>query len=114
MGYRDGDWALYVSPYNNLNEVLPVSDDIHASWSSLWQEANMDFNAMLQNDHDLAHLSGKIFYVWEGNHRFTAWWRYINKYYSLDKDLHISVDCIVVDPRNYTAVFLNAMNDINW
>ena len=36
MGYRDGDRAMYVSPYNNLNEVLHVSDDIRASWSSLW------------------------------------------------------------------------------
>jgi hypothetical protein len=31
MGYRDGDRAMYVSPYNNLDEVLLVSDDIQAS-----------------------------------------------------------------------------------
>jgi hypothetical protein len=30
MGYRDGDRAIYVSPYNNLDEVLLVSDDIRA------------------------------------------------------------------------------------
>ena len=36
MGFRDDDRALYVSPYNNLHEVLYVSDDIVASWSSLW------------------------------------------------------------------------------
>ena len=114
MGYREGDRALYVSPYNNLNEVLDVSDDIHNSWSSLWQRANEEFDAMLQNDPDLAHLSGKMFYVWEGNHRLLAWWRHINKHHSLDKDWHISVDRIVVDPRHSTAVFLNAMNDINW
>jgi hypothetical protein len=69
---------------------------------------------MLQNDPDLAHLAGKMFFVWEGNHRLTAWSRHINKHHALDKDWHISVDCIVVDPRNYTAVFLNAMNDVNW
>ena len=39
MGYCDGDWALYVFPYYNLNEVRDVSNDIHNSWSSLWQEA---------------------------------------------------------------------------
>ena len=44
--------------------------------------------------------------LWEGNHRLKAWWRHANK--------HHSVDNIVVDPRNSTAVFLNAMNDINW
>ena len=114
MGYRDGDRALYVSPYNNLDEVLLVSDNIMASWSSLWKEANEEFDAMLRNDSDLAHLAGKMFFVWEGNHRVTAWWRHVNKHHSLDKDWHISVDCIVVDARNSTAVFLNAMNDINW
>jgi hypothetical protein len=40
MGYRDGDRAMYVSIYNNLDGVLNVSDDIKSSWSPLWQEAN--------------------------------------------------------------------------
>jgi hypothetical protein len=31
MGYRDNDRAMYVSPYNNLDEVLHVSNDIRAS-----------------------------------------------------------------------------------
>ena len=114
MGYRDGDRALYVSPYNNLEEVLFVIEDIMASWSSLWQEANEEFDAMLRNDSDLAHLAGKMFFVWKGNHRLTAWSRHIKKHHSLDKDWHISVDCIVVDPRNCTTIFLNAMNDVNW
>ena len=33
MGYRDGDRAMYVSAYNNLDEPLDVSDDIKSSWS---------------------------------------------------------------------------------
>ena len=114
MGYRDGNRAMYVSPYNNLDEVLQVSDDIRESWDPYWQEANEEFESMLENDSDLAHLVGKMFFVWEGNHRLTAWFRHINKHHYMDKDWHISVNCIVVDPRNCTAVFLNAMNDINW
>ena len=114
MGYRDGDRAMYVSLYNNLDEVLLVSDDIRASWSSLWQESSDEFDAMLEKDSDLSQFVGKMFFVWEGNHRLTAWLRHINKHHSMDKDWHISVDCIVVDPRNCAAVFLNAMNDINW
>ena len=100
-----------MSPYNNLDEVLRVSDDILDSWSSSWQEANEEFDAMLRNDSDLAHLAGKMFYVWEGNHHLMAWWRHIDKHHSLDKYWHISIDCIVVDPRNCTIVYLNAMND---
>jgi hypothetical protein len=72
MGYRDGDRAMYISPYNNVDEVLPVSEDIRASWSSYWQEANDEFDSMLHNDSDICHLVGKMFYVWEGNHRLTA------------------------------------------
>ena len=114
MGYRDGDRAMYISLYNNLDEVLDVSDEIKSSWSPLWQEANAEFDAFLQRDSDLASFVGKMFYVWEGNHRLTAWWRHINGHHPLDKDWHISADCIMVDPRNCTALFLNAMNDINW
>ena len=114
MGYRDGDRAMYVSAYNNLDEDLLVTDDIKSSWSPLWLEANAEFDAILEKDADLSHLVGKMFFVWEGNHRLTAWFRHINKHHSMDKEWHIPVDCILVDPRGCTAVFLNAMNDINW
>ena len=67
MGYRDGDRALYVSPYNNLDKVLYVSNDIMASWSSLWLEANEEFDAILRADSVLAHIAGKMLFVWEGS-----------------------------------------------
>jgi len=114
MGYRDGDRTLYVSPYNNLDEDLLVTDATKASWSPHWREINDRFDDYLKNDPDLAFLEGKMFFVWEGNHSLTAWWRHINKFHPMDKDWHISVDCIVVDARNYTALFLNAMSDVNW
>jgi hypothetical protein len=63
MGYRDGDRAMYVSSYNNLNEVLSVSDDIKASWNPLWLEANEEFDAMLRVDSVLAQFAGKMFFV---------------------------------------------------
>ena len=63
MGYRDSDGAMYLSPYNNLDEVLHVCDNIQASSSLLWQEANEEFDSMLQNDSDLSHFAGKMFFV---------------------------------------------------
>jgi hypothetical protein len=36
MTYRDGDCAMYVSPYNNLDKVFYISNIIKAFWSSLW------------------------------------------------------------------------------
>ena len=114
MGYREGDRVLYVSVFNDVPVDLPVSLDIMAAWSPLWQEASAEFDVKLMDDPDLAHLAGKMFFVWEGNHRLTAWWRYINNNHADEKSWHISVDCIIVDPRGCTGVFLNAMNDINW
>jgi hypothetical protein len=114
LGITFGEVCDNVSPYNNVDEVFYISDDIWASWSLLWQEANVEFDFMLQNDSNLAQFVGKMFFVWEGNHRLTAWLRQIKKNHFMDIDWHISVDCIVVDPRNCIVVFLNAMNDINW
>ena len=45
---------MYVSLYNNLDEVFHVSDDIKSSWSALWQEANAEFDAILQRNSNLA------------------------------------------------------------
>ena len=86
--------------------MLHVSDDIRASWSSLWQESSDEFDSMLEKDSDLSQFVGKMFFVWEGNHRLTAWFRHINKHHSMDKDWHISVDCIVVDPIIVLSSFL--------
>ena len=73
MGYRDGDRALYVSPYNNLDEVLYVSNDIMASLSSLWVKANKEFDVILRVDSILTHIACKMLFVWEGNHCLSAW-----------------------------------------
>jgi uncharacterized Rossmann fold enzyme len=85
-GYRDGDRAMYVSPYNNFDDVLFVSDDIRAAWSSLWQESSDEFDFMLEKDSDLSQFVGKMFFVWEENHRLTARFKHINKHHSMDKN----------------------------
>jgi hypothetical protein len=113
-GYRDGDRAMYVSNYDNHDRTLDVTDDIHCSWSDLWKEASARFDSHLAFDEDLAHMVGKMFFVWEGNHRLTAWWRHVNKFHAEDPSWHISPHCIVVDARKQTGVLLNAMNDVNW
>ena len=63
---------MYVSPYNNLDEVLLILDDIKSSWNFLWHKANNKLDAILQKGSDLAQFVDKMFYVWEGNHRLTA------------------------------------------
>ena len=114
MGYCEGDCAMYLSIYNDDNKVLDVSHDIVTSWSTYWKEANYKFEAKLADDLDLAPLSGKMFFWWDGNHCLTAWLWHINKFHGSDKEWHYAVDNILVDPRGCIAMFINTMNDINW
>ena len=114
LGYREGDRVMYVFAFNDIFVDLPVSSAIMVACSLLWQEASAEFDVKLKDDPDLAHLLGKMYFVWEGNHRLTAWWRHINNNHANEKSWHIAVDYIVVDPRRCTSVFLNAMSNINW
>ena len=84
-GYRDGNRVLYVSIYNDKVETLDVTSDMYDSLSGLWQSANDRFAAELDADPDLARFSGKMFYVWKGNHRVTAWWRHVNNFHRNDE-----------------------------
>jgi hypothetical protein len=113
-GYREGDRVLYVSPFDITDKNLAVRKD-DAIWSNpLWMAANDEFEEYLSSDPDLHQFRNKYFYVYEGNHRVTAWMGYIHKYHSKNPDWYISVDCIVLDARGECSRFLNAMNDINW
>lgn len=113
-GYRDGDRVLYISMYNHEEQTADVTDAIIGEWSEYWQRANEAFELDLQSDPDLQQFSGKMFYVWEGNHRLSAWFRHINSHHSEDPEWHISVHCIVLDPRGQIGNLLHAMHDINW
>ena len=91
IGYHDCDRVLYVSIYNDKVESLDVSSDIFDLWSGLWWSANDRFEAELAEDPYLTIFAGKMFYVWEGNHRITAWWRHVNNFHGNDKVWHMSV-----------------------
>jgi hypothetical protein len=113
-GYRDGDRVMYISMYNNDKQTRDVTDEVMAKWSPLWRDANDAFEFELQSDEDWSQFSGKMFFVWEGNHRLSAWLRHINKHHADDPSWHISVQCIVLDPRGHVGNLLHAMHDINW
>ncbi len=113
-GYRDGDRVLYLSVYNNLEVSRDVTDQITSQWSPLWQKVNLEFERKLEADDDLASLRGKMFYVWDGNHRVTAWTRHIKNFHADEEKWHYRVHCIMLDPRGQVALLLNAMSDVNW
>ena len=112
-GYREGDRVLYVSIAKNDGSCLDVTDETFSSWNQHWQRANQRFEEELDKDKDLLKFKGKMFYVWEGNHRVTAWLRHIERHHSDEECWHYSVDCIFLDPKDSVGVLLDAMNDVN-
>ena len=114
MSYREGDRLLCVSAYNGEDAMSAVTENIRDSWSSHWRAANDSFEKYLAADKDLKVFSNKMFFVYEGNHRLSAWWRHINKHHGSDPTWHISVDYIVLDARKQNGNLLNTMSDINW
>jgi hypothetical protein len=110
-GYREGDRLLYVSPYDKDGNTIDIRDK--DTWEQHWQSSNKSFEEILKNDKDYERFCGKMFFVWEGNHRVTAWRRHIDKVHGKDKGWHYSVDCIVLESTGSVALLLNAMHDVN-
>ena len=113
-GYDDADRALYVSIFNDKEATCDVGEEHRASWGPHWHSANEVFELELASNDVYAPLRGKMFYIWDGNHRYVAWWRKINSEHSHEARWHFFVICIVLDPRGRIGPFLNAMHDVNW
>lgn len=113
-GYQDGDRVLYVALHNHKDEDLKVTEAISSTWDPFWKAASDDFDARVLADPDLAHSVGKMFFVWESNHRLTACWRHVNRFHASEESWHISPWYIVLDSRKQSSVLMNVMNDINW
>ena len=78
----EGNGVFYVALENNEGKTVDVTDSIIESWSENWVRANDAFEKILQADEDLKVFSGKMFMVWDGNHRLQAWLPIINQYHT--------------------------------
>ena len=56
---------------------------------------------------------GKIFWVWDGNHRLQAWRSVIDKHHSGEATWPISMDSILLNPSPDVAVLLMILHDLN-
>lgn len=113
-GYIDGDRAMYISIFDDHLSSMNVTEEHIASWDPHWRDVNERFENQLQSNPDYVAFRGKMFFVWDGNHRFTAWWRHINAQHVDDLLWHYSVFCIVLDPKGRITLLLNCMHDVNW
>ena len=83
-GYMEGNGVFYVALENNEGKTVDVTDSIIEFWSENWVRANDAFEKILQADEDFKVFSGKMFMVWDGNHRLEAWLPIINRNHTHD------------------------------
>jgi hypothetical protein len=50
---------------------------------------NDRFEEFLHEEPNLRLLFGKMFHIWDGNHKLYAWFLYIEKVHPFDEDWHI-------------------------
>ncbi len=81
-GYDDADRVFYMSIYNDKETTTNVGDEHRATLGRHWHDANDRYDFQLKSLHLYVHLRGKMFYVWDGNYRFSAWWHKINNDHS--------------------------------
>jgi hypothetical protein len=113
-GYMEGNGVFYVGLENNEEKTMDVTDNIIDSWSENWVRANDAFEKILQADEDLKVFSGKMFMVWDGNHRLQAWLPIINRDHTYDPAWHYVVKSIILDVNGDIVTMLAALYEVNW
>jgi hypothetical protein len=116
-GYRVGSAVFYVALTDAKGREQLVTDDIIRKWSSAWDQLDNEFDIELNSDPDLKPLRGKMFFIYDGNHRYTAWKRYIDEAKMENMDwhrLHGMPDCLVLEiHKNLYPSILRAMHSVN-
>ena len=90
-----------------------VSEEDRSGWSPNWQRREWELERLIAKDKDLKVLSNRMFFVWDGNHRLQAWWKFISQTHPLDYNWHYAVRAMVFLTKNDVTSILTAMHDIN-
>jgi hypothetical protein len=67
----------------------------------------------LRTSNDLDVFEGKMFGMWEGNHRVITWRRHIDTLHQDDFQWCYTVDCIYLFLVDFISVSLDAMHNVN-
>ena len=113
-GYRPGSACFYVALKNfGLMEKEVASGD-RAAWSDLWKEEDRLFEEMLKTRPEFAAFSNKYFFIWDGNHRHSAWMEVISQTHPTNRMFHQPIRAVIIVPLMETRhILLNAMTDLN-
>jgi hypothetical protein len=112
-GYQIGANIFYVSLTNEKGEERSISGEERVNWGPLWNEENNKFELFLEATPTLSSLKNRMFFICDGNHRYKAWTRYIERLHKMDQSWHISVDSICLNTEGKIGALLNAMHDVN-
>lgn len=97
VGYILGSTTFYMVLEHFLEDgyIQEVNDDIRATWDDAWKEKNEVFETFLR-DNNLSYFSNKMFFIWDGNDKFKAWYKNKSENFQ-DVDYHIAPTSIVLD-----------------
>ena len=83
-----------------------VDDNAMKRWDAIWHQINEEFECEIRSRDELCFLSGKMFYVWEGNHRTVAWMAAITERFVNTRAKHCRVLCTLIDPTRVSEIAL--------
>ena len=113
-GYVAGEAAFYVSLKDDNGYEHPVGEELRNSWGPIWNAVNDDFDKELAKNDFSSQWVGKMFYVWDGNHKTLTWMKCINDMHPDKKSWHYWVSLLLLDvPENNRSLVKAAMANIN-
>ena len=68
-GFKTVNAVFYVLVVNNLMKTKDVTSKMTNFWNIYWKNASAKFDEFLKNDDVLCKFVGKMFWIWDGNHR---------------------------------------------
>ena len=113
-GYMEGNGVFYVAIEDNKGKTKLVTPKITSTWGRHWVSINEEFECMLAADPILSVFCGRMFHVWDGNHRVQAWMPIIDRDHRDDLEWHYSVDSIILEVNGDIPTMLTALHEINW
>ena len=112
--YLKGNGVFYVALEDNEGKTSDVSAKIFSTWSQYWVTMNNKFEAMLAADPALQVFCGKMFHVWDGNHRIQAWMPIISNDHLDDISWHYTVESNILVVNGDVVSMFTALHEVNW
>ena len=111
-GYVENHAAFYVCMTNKEGATASV-EDFRDDWDETWKELNEQFERECDMVEDFRVLKDKMFWVFDGNHRLTAWSQ-VAKEFPERRAYHPRVRFTLLDPDHGAFVLVEqAMQKLN-